>query len=441
MKTPSLAMVMIILCLSPSLVRAQDGTDEGIGLFTAVQGAVTVTHPRAADTLPVNLHDEVLFKDVIQTRHESRTKAFFEDDSILTVGEKSRVEITEYIYDPDRNLRRTVVKLVQGRLRALVAKVFNGPGSAFEIHTPTAVAAARGTYFVVWVENGITGIVNIGNSGRVDFTSEGKTVTVAPGEYSIAEAGEPPAQPLVYDAGPGIGGVARAEKTALLQTAVRENLSGTVDKTTGVIENVLKAGVGQTVETVGKIVGRVGETIENTLGTTTEAVGKTLAKADKILGQQAAILASATKAIEGTVLKDAPKPEMAKDAIRASHVPVLATPTLSASSAVTAKKATSGPTGTTVPLVTPTTQGTPLAPATSVVPATPLAPATLALSVSPTIVVVPATPLTPAIPVVPLTPIAPVVTVAPTVVAPVTTIVPVTPPAVISGAVSKLGIK
>jgi hypothetical protein len=341
MKTPSLGVAMVILCLSTSLVWAQGGSDEGIGLFTAVQGAVTVTHPHVANTLPVNVHDEVLFKDVIQTRTESRTKAFFEDDSILTVGEKSHVEITEHIYDPNRNLRRMVVKLVQGRLRALVAKVFNGPGSAFEIHTPTAVVAARGTYFVVWVEKGVTGIVNIGHSGGVDFTSEGKTVRVNPGEYSVAPAGVPPVQPLVYDAGPGIDGVARAEKVVTLNGAVTGNITGTVETTTG-------------------------------------TVGKTLGKVDNLLGQQAGLLASAKNAIEGTVLKDAPKPEMAKDVIRAFQIP---------------------------------------------------APAT---------VVVPATALTPAIPVVPLTPLAPAVPVVPMVVAPVTTIVPVTPPAVISGAANIL---
>ena len=239
MNTPTLAVAMAILCLSTTLVWAQEGSDEGIGLFTAVQGTVIVTHPRAADALPVNLHDEVLFKDVIQTRHESRTKAFFDDDSILTVGEKSRVEITEHIYDPDRNLRRMVVKLVQGRVRALVAKVFNGPGSAFEIHTPTAVAAARGTYFVVWVENGVTGIVNIGHSGGVDFTSEGQTVRVNPGQYSVAPAGSPPAQPLVYDAGSGIGGVARAEKTVMAQAAVQKNIVETARKTTGTVAKVI----------------------------------------------------------------------------------------------------------------------------------------------------------------------------------------------------------
>ena len=365
MKTPSLrvAMVILTLCLSTSLVWAQDGSDEGIGLFTAVQGAVTVTHPRAADTLPVNLHDEVLFKDVIQTRNESRTKAFFEDDSILTVGEKSRVEITEYIYDPDRNLRRTVVKLVQGRLRALVAKVFNGPGSAFEIHTPTAVAAARGTYFVVWVENGVTGIVNIGNSGRVDFTSEGKTVTVDPGEYSVAAASEPPAQPLVYNVDPNVGRVVTVEKAAV---RIAAELLTT----------------------------QINGTIENTLGKATETLGKTLGKVNSVVDQQVSILASARNAIEGTTLKDAPRPELARDAIRASQTSVLARPAASETTATPGMKSTPGPNGTPAGQATPVTSTAPIAPTVLATPTVTLAP--------------------------------------------VTAIVPVTPPAVISGAVSTL---
>ncbi|MGH7228183.1 MAG: FecR domain-containing protein [Nitrospiraceae bacterium] len=432
MKTPSvgMAIVLVSLCLSTSLVWAHEGSDDGIGLFTAVQGAVTVTHPGAPNILPVNVHDEVLFKDLIQTRTESRTKAFFEDDSILTVGENSRVEIAEHIYNPDRNMRRMIVNLAQGRLRALVAKVFKGPGSAFEVHTPTAVVAARGTYFVVWVENGVTGIVNIGNSGRVDFTSEGNTVTVAPGEYSIAPGGSPPAQPLVYDAGPGNGGVARAEKVMTLKNGVRDTVAGTVNQTTGAVGTVLNSGVAQTVETVGKILGRAGETIENTLGKTTETAGKTLAKVDNALGQQIAILASARNAIEGTIIKDTPRPEMAKDTVRVSHIPVFATPVLPATPAVTANKTTSSPNGTTVPLVTSSPQGTPLAPATLVGATTPLAPTTVAPVAA---VLAPVAPvLAPVTPM--LAPVAPVL-------APVTPIVPVTPPAVISGVVGKLGVK
>ena len=184
--------------LSPSIGTAEESAFSGIGVYTAVMGKVSVTHPGEARVLPVKLHDEVLFKDVIQTEKESRTKAFFQDDSVLTVGENSRVEITEYIYNPEDNVRRSVVKVVQGQVRALVSKVFKSNGSRFEVHTPSAVAAARGTYFSVWHENGQSGIINIGESGRVDFTSGGVTVAVDPGQFSMAEYGKAPSIPALH---------------------------------------------------------------------------------------------------------------------------------------------------------------------------------------------------------------------------------------------------
>jgi hypothetical protein len=174
-----------------SFAFASEHKEEGIGFYTAVLGQVSVMHPSETRTLPVKLHDQVLFKDVIQTQYESRTRAFFQDDSMLTVGENSRVEIDEYIYDPDQNVRRAIVKLMQGQVRALVSKVFKANGSKFEVHTPSAVAAARGTYFVVWAAHGKSGIINIGEKGRVDFTSGGTTVAVDPGFFSIAEEGSP----------------------------------------------------------------------------------------------------------------------------------------------------------------------------------------------------------------------------------------------------------
>lgn len=197
----TMSMVAATLLLSPALAPAEDSGPGGVGVYTAVMGKVTVTHSGEPRMLPVKLHDEVMFRDVIQTEKESRTKAFFQDDSILTVGENSRVEITEYIYDPEANLRRSVVKVMQGQVRALVSKVFKSNGSRFEVHTPSAVAAARGTYFTVWHENGQSGIINVGESGRVDFTSGGVTVAVDPGQFSLAEYGKAPSLPVVHGLG------------------------------------------------------------------------------------------------------------------------------------------------------------------------------------------------------------------------------------------------
>lgn len=196
-----LSLFAIPLAFGSPLAMGAEGDRDGIGFYTAVLGQASVTHPGEDRVFPVKLHDEVLFKDVIQTQDESRTKALFQDDSMLTVGENTRVEIDEYIYNPEKNVRQAVVKLLQGQVRALVSKVFKANGSRFEIHTPSAVAAARGTYFTVWVENGQSGIINIGETGRVDFTSGGVTVAVDPGYFSIAHEGHTPSAPLPHQIG------------------------------------------------------------------------------------------------------------------------------------------------------------------------------------------------------------------------------------------------
>jgi hypothetical protein len=195
----SVLVMAPIVYWSPAL--ASEASHEGIGLYTAVSGHVVVTHRSEGRVVPVKLHDQVWFKDVIETKGDSRTKAFFDDDSMLTVGTNSRVEIDEYVYQPDKNVRRAIVKLMQGQVRALVSKVFKANGSKFEVHTPSAVAAARGTYFTVWIETGQSGIINIGETGRVDFTSGGVTVAVDPGYFSVAREGQAPSTPMEHHLG------------------------------------------------------------------------------------------------------------------------------------------------------------------------------------------------------------------------------------------------
>ena len=79
----------LLLCSSADAAPANEPID--IGIFTTVEGKVGVTHP-GAQLIPAKVQEGVLFKDVIETDKESRTKALLNDDSILTVGEHSRVE-------------------------------------------------------------------------------------------------------------------------------------------------------------------------------------------------------------------------------------------------------------------------------------------------------------------------------------------------------------
>lgn len=193
-------IIVVVFWILSSMIQGTDAIGQSIqsiGNITSVQRQVEVTHPGKEDVLTVRLGDSVLFKDFYETKTQARLKLLFDDDSILSLGENTRLQITENIYDPAQNRRSTVVSMVKGSVRALVGRLFGGAGSKFEIHTPTAVAAARGTYFIVWIiEEGshvLTRVVNIGDSGivavsNINPTIEG-SVNLGPNEHTTVEMG------------------------------------------------------------------------------------------------------------------------------------------------------------------------------------------------------------------------------------------------------------
>ncbi len=264
------------------LAYAGISTGEGIGLYTEVQGKVSVVHIEDPNFYPVRVHDGVKFKDVVETKQESKGQALFLDDSLLTVGPESRVEVNEYIYDPNRDFRSSLVKLAQGKVRALVSRIFSGVGSRFEVHTPTAVVASRGTYFVVWVDDipvphhsvGASGVANIGDSGAVEFTSGGKTVVIRPGQYSIAEPGMAPSDP------------------ALLRTKVPSQVTAAITAT--------DINYGLNPETARQILYNTANAVESPTGHSNE-VGGTLASAGSASGTVGGSVGTLDKALGRTV--------------------------------------------------------------------------------------------------------------------------------------------
>jgi hypothetical protein len=188
-----MGVVMILLSAPPGW--GHDAAVNPVGQVTAVQGKVIVAHPGDSSPLRVSVPDEIIPHDVIQTDIRSRSKILFQDDTLLTIGESSMVEIAEHTYDSSVDIRSVTLKLAEGKVRALVGRIFGGQGSKFIVRTPTAFAASQGTYFVVWTDGKISGVANIGTTGQVSFTSGGKTVVLNPGQFTAAAAHVAPAAP------------------------------------------------------------------------------------------------------------------------------------------------------------------------------------------------------------------------------------------------------
>jgi hypothetical protein len=157
-----------------------------VGLTTAYDGKVYQTHFEDNSVNSVRLATPVYMNDRIKTDLLAKATFTFDDKSTLTLAEDSTVNITKHIYDPEKDLRQTIVHLSQGAVRFVVTKG-KARGSMFKVITPTATAGVRGTEFVVLVNP----------SGKTTFlVLEGQIETMArlPGgkeaEMSLVSAGE-----------------------------------------------------------------------------------------------------------------------------------------------------------------------------------------------------------------------------------------------------------
>jgi len=324
-----LVLFLVVLIASPDTYAARNEA-QPIGIFTTVEGAVAVQHTGAGRPHRAKYQDHVILKDVIETDPSAYAKALLEDDTLLSVAENSRVEITEYVYNPSQNFRSTIVHLAQGTVRALVGGVFKAPGSRFEVHTTTAIAAARGTYFIVWVEGDrTTGMANIGDTGDVAFTAGGDTIIVKPGYYSIAVPGAAPSPPALMD--PKVPEVRRAvEVTDLRDSANDEsvktvlshhapdvtlpttqpllwadrNVYASVSGSDGTSSTRILGGIltsGQTVAGVNSTVTTIGQAVGSSVGQVGSALGSTVTGVGSSVGQIGGALGSTVTGVGSTL--------------------------------------------------------------------------------------------------------------------------------------------
>jgi hypothetical protein len=111
---------------------------------TTIQGQATVARLASTSALPLKFRDSIFERDRINTAENSIVKVLMGGKAIVTVRELSVLTITE-------DLGKTTINLESGKIAVSVARQLMRPGDRLEVHTPNAVAAVRGTVFVVEV--------------------------------------------------------------------------------------------------------------------------------------------------------------------------------------------------------------------------------------------------------------------------------------------------
>jgi hypothetical protein len=189
---------VVVLSLGVCADAAAAGT-EAVGAVAAVRGAVFVDAGGALQPLAASapVHEG----DAIVT-HDGKAKVALDDGTIISIAEHTRVRI-ERVERVERRPPggRARLALVSGALRLLVAKV--APAGNFEVETETAIAAVRGTDWLMEAGPEQTSVALLAGAVAVSSRSPSARSTVVlrlPGHGTDVRRDAPPTPPIAWGA-------------------------------------------------------------------------------------------------------------------------------------------------------------------------------------------------------------------------------------------------
>lgn len=131
------------------------GDEDNSGWITELSGSKAHIEKSTGKKVKAAVEMEVFIGDIIVTGENTTLTIELEDHTVITVGENSKIEITEYVLDSANKANSSLISLFSGRLRAVLNDYFGNKKSALTVRTDTAVAGVKGSDISVWIKDGV----------------------------------------------------------------------------------------------------------------------------------------------------------------------------------------------------------------------------------------------------------------------------------------------
>jgi len=185
-------MATVILGFASDPSAAQDA----IGTISRIQGEASATRGGATRALGVNA--TVFSNESVSTGEAARLEVTFRDQTRLTLGERARLTLDRYVFDPAAGSGTIKFGLV-GAFRFVSGQLSKLASAEVNVTTPVAVVGIRGTEF--WggpIDNQALGVFLIEGAVSVS-NAAGEQILSAPGQgTNIAAPGAAPGSVTVW---------------------------------------------------------------------------------------------------------------------------------------------------------------------------------------------------------------------------------------------------
>jgi hypothetical protein len=183
-------LIVVAMTFFACLAGSQTAAQEAIGAVSRIQGEASATRDGA--TRRLGLNTSVFLKDVVSTGETGRLEVTFADNTRLTLGEKAKLTLDTYVFNPAAGSGTIKFALV-GPMRFLSGQVSKLANSDVSVTTAVASLGIRGTEF--WggpIDNQALGVFLIEGAVSVS-NAAGEQILSRPGQgTNIATPGSAP---------------------------------------------------------------------------------------------------------------------------------------------------------------------------------------------------------------------------------------------------------
>jgi hypothetical protein len=146
MKHFSIVLFFFIL-LFPGMVIAEG---QPVGSVKTLIGDVIVL--RREQKLPAAIGMPVFQKDVIQTAKSGTVGIIFRDDSIISLGPESKLDMREFVFEPKDEKFSILMKMLKGTFVYISGAIGKLSPESVKLETPSSTIGSRGTKMLIEVQ-------------------------------------------------------------------------------------------------------------------------------------------------------------------------------------------------------------------------------------------------------------------------------------------------
>ncbi len=183
-------IIIVAAALLSGFAGGHAAAQQAIGAVSRIQGAASGA--RGGAGRPLGLNAPVFRNEIVSTGKDARLEVTFKDETRVTLGEKARLTLDRYVFNPTAGTG-TIKFGVVGAFKFLSGQVSKQANADVSVATPVATIGVRGTQF--WggpIDNQALGVFLIEGAVSVS-NATGAQILNQPGQgTNIAAPGASP---------------------------------------------------------------------------------------------------------------------------------------------------------------------------------------------------------------------------------------------------------